>query len=179
LAVLLVLAFSRPVRIEYHKWRLRAAKADYERLRSGEYQFTDKARELLLAKPVTWEEVRAAGKLHEQKLVEAGFLHRQEYYARRGEVPTRGDPEFRQVIDQMDQGDPYWSYFVGQSASSLTVTATKDGLQLWEKLAPTIGLQEDKLKKEGTSQGKSRCGRNRGHQRPGLRVTCSHNVTRI
>src|SRR6266850_4236148 len=78
LAVLLVLAFSRSVRIEYHKWRLRAAKADYERLRSGEYQFTDKARELLLAKPVTWEEVRAAGKLHEQKLVEAGFLHRQE-----------------------------------------------------------------------------------------------------
>ena len=164
LAFLFALAFSKPVRLEYHKWRLIAAKREHLRLSRGEHRFSDAVREILLAKPVTWADVRAAWAHHEQKLVDLGFLHRKEYYARRGQVPTRADPDFARVIDQMEKACPWWSYSVSASQSGLTVTATKEGLELWKKLAPSIKLREDKPTKEGRRSHK--CGRRYRRDRP-------------
>src|SRR5216110_1744012 len=84
IAVLIGLSFSKPARIEYHKWRVTAAKSEYQRLLVGEHRLSDTLRELLTAKPVTWQEVRARWKRHEQALVDLGYLGRVEYYARRG-----------------------------------------------------------------------------------------------
>lgn len=171
LAVLLAVAFSRPVRVEYHKWRLTAAKREHVRLGRGEYRFSDRVRESI-GNPLTWNEVLAAWKGHEQSLVELGVLYRKEYYARRGKIPTRANPDFVRVIQQMEQICPWWGYAVSTSESSLTVTATQEGLELWKKLAPSLGLQEDKPTKEGRHRKK--CGRRqRGSPTTPVRVEWS------
>jgi hypothetical protein len=120
-------------------------------------------RELLLARPVTWERVRSSWRYHEQRLVDLGFLHRREYYARRGKVPTRADPDFSRALDQMEKTCPWWSFAASESGISLTITATKEGLELWKELAPPLKLQEDKPSKEGCRNQKG--GRHRStHQ---------------
>ncbi len=147
------LSFSKPGRIQYHKWRVSAAKAEYRRLRAGEYSLSDTLRELFLGKPRTWTQVESTWKHHEQALVDLDYLHRIQYYARRGKVPLMGDPEFARVVLQMDKVCPCWSYTV--SESTLIVTATKQGLELWKQLAPSVGLQPDKPQKNCRRKQKS------------------------
>lgn len=156
--LLLGFGFSTPARIQYHKWRVTAAKGEHLRLARGEYRFSDQLRELFLGRTRTWAEVESAWRRHEQALVDLGFMKRVEYYARRGNVPTRANPEFARLIQQMDRTSPWWSYRVSQSQASLTVTATPEALALWKKLAPSVRLQEDKPKPEGRRRSR-KCGR--------------------
>src|SRR5688500_12490336 len=90
--VLLAFAFSKPGRIQYHKWRVTAAKREYDRLARGEYRFADKARELFLGRTLTWPEVESRWKRPEQALVDLGFMQRVTYYARRRTVPSQFAP---------------------------------------------------------------------------------------
>src|SRR5437867_12883881 len=110
--IIVALSLSKPARIQYHKWHITAAKREYQRLLEGKHLFKDTLHELLLGHGVTWQEVRARWKRHEQALVDLGYLHRVEYYARRGKVPLIGDPEFARVIGQMDKGCPWRSYTI-------------------------------------------------------------------
>ena len=122
-------------------------------------------RELLLGKPVTWAEVEARWKHHEEALVQAGFLKRVEYYPRRGKLPSKANKEFAAILQQMDGACPHWSYRASKSETSLTVTASQEGLELWKKLAPTIGLREEKPTKEGHRRG-NKCGRRSRERQP-------------
>lgn len=153
------LASSKPVRIRYHKWRLAVAKQEHLRLGRGEYRFSDKVRELLLGGTLTWAEVETKWKRHEDALVELGYLLRVEYFARRGKVPPKSNPEFAAAIQKMDAACPLWSYRVSKSETSLTVTGTKHCLELWKKLAPSAGLQEE----QPTAEDR-RCSGKRGNR---------------
>ena len=158
--VFLALAFSKPGRIQYHKWRVTAAKREHLRLASGQYRFTDQLREVFIGRTRTWAEIESAWKRHEQALVDLGFMKRVEYYARRGNVPSKANPGFAAVIHQIEQACPWWSYRVSQTESSLTVTATPEALELWKKLAPSVNLQEDKPKPDARRRSK-KCRRSR------------------
>jgi hypothetical protein len=165
LAILIPLCLSKPGRIQYHKWRFIAAKREYLRLARGEYRFADKTRELFLGKPLTWPEVETKWKYHEQALVDLGFLGRVTYYARRGKVPSQFAPEFLRISQQMDRASPAWSYRISDPQTSVTIAADKEGLDLWKKLAPSVGLQEDKPKDEGRTCPKKSGRRNRSRHR--------------
>jgi len=183
IAAAIALAFSKPSRIRYHKWRLIAAKQEHLRLARGEYRFSDNMRELFLGRTLTWVEVDGAWKNHEDALVRLGFLKRMEYYARRRNVPSRADPNFASAIAKMDAACPYWSYRVSKSEDSLTVTATKECLELWKSLAPGIGLQPNKPGAEDRRCGGRGRRRSRSRAQPdnpvsvewsALRATTSH-----
>ena len=131
---------------------------EHLRLARGEYRFSDQLRELFLGRTRTWAEIESAWKCHEQALVDLGFMQRVEYYARRGSVPSKANPEFARAIQQMDEACPWWLYRVSQTGASITITATPKALEFWKNLVPSAGLQEDKPKKEGRRRSK-KCGR--------------------
>jgi hypothetical protein len=166
IAIFLALGLSKPVRIRYHKWRLIAAKQEYLRLARGEYRFSDKMRELFLGRTLTWAEVEADWKKHEDALVQLGLLRRVDYYPRRGNVPSRADPGFAAAIQKMDAACPCWSYRASKSEDGFTVTATKECLELWKSLAASVGLQPNKPKPDDRRCGGKGRRRSRSRLQP-------------
>ena len=124
-------AFHRSILLAYHKYGLRAAKAESVRLRTQGPGRFDEFKALFRGKPWTSRDCISAAEHHAQCLVRLGFLRQAEYPIAATEFSAKDD--FMRRLEEMNRTCPWWTYSVPKGGTSVVVIACPRGMADWQK----------------------------------------------
>jgi hypothetical protein len=128
-----------PVKIEWHKARLKHAKADRVRLLryTPELTLLEKLKKGLTGKIISLAELNHRVQRHEDALVRLGFLRREEYTVVEQE-PLR--TQLKEAMQDMQQECPWYSAEL-RTGSNLVVTTCREELAKWHQKAKALGIR--------------------------------------
>ena len=139
--VISAILFQRPIRTEWHKWRLQASKEKKRHFMSLGITGADKFWMELTGQAVSLEVFERTIRQHEDALVNLGFLLREVYAPTNSVMPALGDPRYDQTIQQLKSECPWYSSRE-LSPTNLVVTACSSGMAKWRKTAEQFGLKK-------------------------------------
>ena len=135
LLVVSLVCFQRPIRVDYHKWRLQALKEKRDRYMTAKLSRPEKLWLKVTGRPTSIETLASAMRKHEDALVRFGFLHRKNF-------EMHEHSEAQDVLATLRCECPwYHAEIIGQT-SLIVVTACPKMMENWGKRAYESGWKE-------------------------------------
>jgi hypothetical protein len=137
LLVVSLVCFQRPIRVDYHKWRLQALKEKRDRYMGAKLSRGEKLWLKVTGRPTSVESLANAIRHHEDALVRFGFLHRKNFEMHTETASNAGD-----VLATLRCECPwYHAEIIGQN-HLVVVTACPKMMEDWGKRAHRSGWKE-------------------------------------
>lgn len=137
-AAVAAITFQRPIKLAYHKYALRSAKAESLRLKQQGPGPLDEFKALFRSKPWTSRECAAVAERHARELVRLGFLQRVEIAIGADDFAAK-DSLMRQ-LDEMNRLCPWWTYSAPKGATSVVIMACARGMAKWQEKAEGLAM---------------------------------------
>ena len=131
--------FLPPVRVGWHKWRLRAAKNNCARLLDSAPSRMDELKAIVRGEPMSSEDYHRIAVRHARALVDLGFLRQAQF---RIESP---DPIFHRrlagKLESMNENCEWWTYQFSTPSTNIAVIGCDQGIAIWQGQAEGLPLQ--------------------------------------
>ena len=123
--VILALIFNKALNIEYHKWRLKAAKEDYARYGQSPPTWKDEVGAFLGRTPMTSLEAKAVCQKHEQALALLGYLEYHVFHGPTATADIRECLECMQALARIQQICPWSSCEFSEPGTQVVVAVCR------------------------------------------------------
>jgi hypothetical protein len=130
---------NQPIRVEWHKWRLKDARTDRERLLaySPRLSWWEQLQMRIMGRMVSLKELDQRIERHTEALVRLRFLQRETFVV----GASVNDAELRAAMHAMKAECPWYAVEVVGN-TNLVVTTCSKGMKKWHDRAQALGVEE-------------------------------------
>ena len=143
LVVLGLMSQLTPVQVEYHKWRLKAAKANSARLQTEGLSGMDELQAIVRRRPMSSDDYDHLAVKHGNALVRLGFLQRLEFRIESNDALLQR--RLANTLSDMNANCEWWTYHVSTPSTNLIVIGCSGGLESWKEAAQGMPLSSGSM----------------------------------
>ena len=136
LVVASLVCFQRPMRVDYHKWRLQSLKEKRDRYMGAKLSRAEKIWLKVTGAPTSTTTLEKGIQKHEDALVRFGFLRRKNFEMR------ASDSDATDVLASLRCECPWYHAEIVADTAMVVVTACPGMMENWRRRAHQSGWKE-------------------------------------